>query len=130
VLKERAMDLVELDLGNEIAEFEEKKPWPQGRYSRTLLKRPDLRVLLVSMEKGAELKEHHADGPITVQVLKGAVRFAAGAEARTLKTGQVVMLGASIKHEVEALEDAAILVTIAWPEAQRLEAMPHRGYGK
>ena len=34
------MDLVELDLGNEIAEFEEKKPWPQGRYSRTLLKRP------------------------------------------------------------------------------------------
>jgi quercetin dioxygenase-like cupin family protein len=127
---ENALDFVELDLANELAESEKKKPWPQGRYTQMLVKRPDLRVLPISMEKGAELKEHHVDGPITVQVLRGAVRFAAGVDARTLKTLQMVTLGASIKPAVEALEDATILVTIAWPEAQRLESIPHRGYGK
>jgi quercetin dioxygenase-like cupin family protein len=123
-------DLMEFDLAQEMAEAEKKKPWAMGRFAQTLVKRPDMRVVLISIEKGAELKEHHADGSISVQVLRGAVRFAAGAEARILKAGQAVSLGASIKHEVQALEDAAFLLTISWPEAQRLEAMPHRGYGK
>ena len=29
----------------------------------------------VSMETAARLKEHHADGAISVQVLKGSIRF-------------------------------------------------------
>jgi quercetin dioxygenase-like cupin family protein len=122
-------DVMQFDLAQEMAESEQKKPWPAGRYTQTLLKRPDMRVLLIAMEKGAELKEHHVDGSISVQVLKGRVRFVAG-EGWELETGHVLTLAASIKHQVEALEDAAFLLTIAWPEAQRLEAMPHRGYGK
>lgn len=122
-------NFVEFDLAHEMAEAEKKKPWAMGRFAQTLVKRPDMRVVLISIEKGAELKEHHADGSISVQVLKGAVRFTAGGETRELKTGHVLTLGASIKHEVEATEDTAFLLTIAWPEPQRLEAMPHRGYG-
>lgn len=125
-----ATDVAEFDLAREMAESEQKKPWPQGRYTQTLVKEPDMRLLLISMEKGAELKEHHVDGPISVQVLKGSIGFGAGGEKRTLAAGNVIALRASIKHEVEALEDTAFLITISWPEAKRLEAMPHRGYGK
>lgn len=129
-VEKAAADFVEFDLAREIAESEQKKPWPAGRYTQTLLKRADMRILLISMEKGAELKEHHVDGSISVQVLKGSVRFATEGESRELKTGNVVSLGASIKHHVEALEDAAFLLTISWPETKRLEEMQHRGYGK
>jgi quercetin dioxygenase-like cupin family protein len=50
-------------------------------------------------------------------------------KAYELKTGGVLTLGASIKHEVEALEDAAFLLTISWPDTAKLQAMEHRGYG-
>lgn len=122
--------LVAFDLARELAESEDKKPWPAGRYTQTLLKRDDMRILLIAMQKGAELKEHHVDGSISVQVLKGFVRFAAEGESRELRTGNMLSLGPSIKHHVEAMEDSAFLLTIAWPEARRLEEMPHRGYGK
>ena len=40
-------DLAQFDLLNEIAEAEQHKPWASGIYSRTLLKKPDLRVVLI-----------------------------------------------------------------------------------
>ena len=36
------------------------------------------------------------------------------------------MLAASIQHEVEALEESAFLLTIAWPDPENLRAMKHR----
>jgi quercetin dioxygenase-like cupin family protein len=130
VPEESAPNFVEFDLAHELAEAEQKKPWPAGRYSQSLVKTEAMRIVMISMDKGAELKEHHVDGPISVQVLKGAVKFAAAGKEQILKTGNVIMLRPSIKHEVEALEDSAFLLTISWPEASRLEAMKHRGYGK
>ena len=50
-------------------------------------------------------------------------------EPHDLWPGNILMLGASIKYEVEALEDSAFLLTIAWPDAKKLEGMNHRGYG-
>jgi quercetin dioxygenase-like cupin family protein len=75
------------------------------------------------------LKEHHSDGTISVQVLKGSIRFIAQGETHTLRENSIVTLGASIKHQVEALEDAAFLLTISWPDEQKLQQMKHRGYG-
>jgi quercetin dioxygenase-like cupin family protein len=85
--------------------------------------------VLISMEKGAVLKEHHADGTISVQVLKGSIRFISQGEAHTLRQSSIVTLGASISHQVEAIEDAAFLLTIAWPDKNTLRTMQHRGYG-
>jgi hypothetical protein len=38
-------------------------------------------------------------------------------------------VGASIKHDVEAIEASVFLLTISWPANQQLLAMQHRGYG-
>ena len=121
--------LSEFDLNDEIAESEQKKPWPSGIHARTLLKRPDLRVVLIAMEKGAKMNEHHADGTISVQPVKGQIRVRTMGGAHELQAGQLFTLGASIKHDVESLDDSAFLLTIAWPTDQQLRAIPHRGYG-
>lgn len=122
-------NLAQFDLSQEIADSEWKKPWQAGHYAKTLFKKSDLRVVLVSTEAAARLKEHHADGAISVQVLKGSIRFTTQGESHDLWPGNVLMLGASIKHEVEALEESTLLLTIAWPDAEKLEALKHRGYG-
>ena len=122
-------DLVLFDLAQEMKDCEQKRPWTVGHFARTLFKKSDFRMVLISMEKGSILKEHHADGTISVQVLKGSIRFTAQGEERSLRVNAVLMLGASIKHEVEALENSAFLLTVARPSGEKLQAMRHRGYG-
>lgn len=121
--------LAQFDLNSEMNEAESKKPWQSGHYAKTLYKKHDFRVVLLSMERGAHLKEHHADGTISVHVLKGKLRMNVGGKAHELPAGSLFTLAASIRHDVEALEDSAFLLTISWPNADELAAMKHRGYG-
>jgi quercetin dioxygenase-like cupin family protein len=122
-------DLAQFDLAQEMKESEEKKPWPTGHFAKTLFKKSDFRMVLIMMERGAILKEHHADGTISVQVLRGSIDFRVQGETHSLRGNSVLTLGASIQHEVEAREDSAILLTIAWPSSEKLQGMKHRGYG-
>jgi quercetin dioxygenase-like cupin family protein len=109
-------DLRQFDLASEIVESERQKPWPSGIHARTLFKRPDLRVVLISMESASCMKEHHVDGSTSVQVLKGHVRYSALGQACDLYAGGLIAVGASIVHEVESLEESVFLLTISWPE--------------
>ena len=121
--------IAQFDLKQELAESEQKKPWPSGIHSKTLFKKNDLRCVLIAMESAAIMKEHHADGTISVQVLKGRLRFGAQGNQYELAAGNLLSLGASIKHDLHALEDSAFLLTISWPSNEELLAMKHRGYG-
>ena len=122
-------DLAQFDVLQEIAEAERHRPWASGIHSRTLFKKPDLRVVLISMEAEGRLKEHHADGTISLYVLKGQIRYSTQGEVYELRTGNLFTLGASIPHSVEAVEESAFLLTISWPSGEKLQDMPHRGYG-
>jgi quercetin dioxygenase-like cupin family protein len=122
-------DLAQFDLAQEMKESEQKRPWPMGHFAKTLFKKSDFRMVLIMMDQGSILKEHHADGTISVQVLRGAIDFRVHGETHSLQTNRVLTLGASIKHELEAREESAILLTIAWPSGEKLQAMQHRGYG-
>jgi quercetin dioxygenase-like cupin family protein len=122
-------DLAQFDLTREIADSAQQKPWPSGIHARTLYKKHDFRVVLICMEAAARIKEHHVDGTSSVQLLKGHLRYSAKGQAYDLQIGSLLTLGASIKHEVEALDESVFLLTIAWPSDQELLAMQHRGYG-
>ncbi len=122
-------DLAQFDLLSEIAEAEQQKPWASGIYSRTLFKKPDLRVVLILMEAAAQIKEHHADGTSSLYMLKGRIRYSTQGQIYDLRVGSLFTLGASIKHSVEAMEGSAFLLTLSWPSDQQLHDMPHRGYG-
>ncbi len=122
-------DLARFDLPGEIAASQQAKPWPSGIHARTLYKKQDFRIVLISMEAAARMKEHHVDGTSSVQVLEGHIRYNTKGEAYDLRAGSLITLGASIKHEVEAMERSSFLLTISWPGNQQLLAMQHRGYG-
>ena len=108
-------DFAQFDLMREIADSERQKPWSAGIHARILTKKPDFRVVLISMETAARLKEHHVDGTSSVQVLKGQIRYSTGGQSYDLQAGNFITLGASIAHEVESLDESAFLLTISWP---------------
>jgi quercetin dioxygenase-like cupin family protein len=118
----------QFDLPSEIAWAETRKPWPTGVFSKTLVKEADMRVVLSIMEPGARMKSHHADGSMSVQVLRGAVRLRAENADHELRSGQILTLLPSICHDVRASEPSVVLFTLSWPEGERLRAMAHRGY--
>ncbi len=86
-----------------------------GRTSRTLMKAPDLRVVLVTAKKGTLLNEHRADGSVTILAVAGAIRLKLEETTVELKPGQLLALDRALRHDVEALSDCAFLVTIGWP---------------
>ena len=122
--------MAQFDLQAEIADSESKKPWQSGHSAKTLFKTHDLRIVLIAMEKDSRIKEHHADGTISVQVLKGKLRFNTEGKEYELGVGSLFTLAASIRHDVESVDDSAFLLTISWPSEEELAAMKHRGYDK
>ena len=121
--------MAHFDLNHEIADAATRKPWAAGHYAKTLFKKHDFRVVLITMEPGAHMKEHHADGTTSIHVLKGQVRVTLHGQSHDLHVGNLLTLAASIRHDVEAVGDAAFLLTISWPSSEELAAMKHRGYG-
>lgn len=87
-----------------------------GRNSRTLIKAPDLRVLLVTAKKGTIMNEHRADGSVTILAVAGAVRLKLEDTNLELKPGELLGLDRGLWHDVEALSDCVFLVTIGWPK--------------
>jgi quercetin dioxygenase-like cupin family protein len=122
-------ELGQFDLASEIADAQKQRPWPSNIYAKTLFKKQDLRIVLISMEPGARMKEHHVDGTSSVQVLKGSIRYSTQGQTYDLRSGNLLTLAASIKHEVESIDDSVFLLTISWPDSRHLQAMQHRGYG-
>jgi quercetin dioxygenase-like cupin family protein len=119
----------QFNLPEEIADAERNKPWASGIHSKTLFKKHDFRVVLINMQDAAHIREHHADGTISVHVLKGKIRFNVAGKSHDLGVGSLFTLGASIRHDVVAVGDAAFLLSISWPSDEELAAMKHRGYG-
>jgi quercetin dioxygenase-like cupin family protein len=84
-----------------------------GRDGVTLVKTGGLRVVLEVLRGGAEIAEHRAPGPITLQMLEGEVRFHTGEQTFRVRAGEVMALPAGRPHAVEAVRDSAFLMTIA-----------------
>jgi len=88
----------------------------KGHNALTLVKNPVLRLVMIVMQKGSRLHEHHAPGPITLTVLRGKLRFTLEPEGLNerveLEREQFLVLEEPRQHEVIALEESAILLTI------------------
>jgi quercetin dioxygenase-like cupin family protein len=84
-----------------------------GRSARTLLKDGPLRVTLITIAAGGHIAEHQADGPITVQALRGTIHFTAAGEVYDVRPGELLTVGAGIRHSVAATDEAAFLLTVS-----------------
>jgi quercetin dioxygenase-like cupin family protein len=84
-----------------------------GRNGRTLVKSGALRVTMIVLAAGGNIPEHHAEGPITVQVLTGSMRFTVAGRGYDLAQGDLLSVGAGIRHDVASKDGATFLLTIA-----------------
>ncbi len=80
-------------------------------------------MVLEVLCRGAELAEHRAPGPITVQVLHGEIRFHTGEDTFRVREGELLALPAERPHAVEAMRDSVLLITIA-PGGQKETTTP------
>jgi quercetin dioxygenase-like cupin family protein len=106
------------DLGGQFAKLRADAPIrTHGRDSFTLVRDPGMSVVLTVLNAGTHLSKHTAPGPITVLVLEGRIAFTAHGQRLELGPHCLVTLPTHVPHEVEALEESAILITIANPVA-------------
>jgi quercetin dioxygenase-like cupin family protein len=89
--------------------------WSDVRNSRTLVKHGDFRVILTSMRAGARLHKHHARGTVLIQVLSGRIPARVLDEVLEVPAGHALSLDPHLEHEIEAIDESALLITIAWP---------------
>jgi quercetin dioxygenase-like cupin family protein len=111
----RALDspLMSFATEQEIAKLKASDQWRrESRAALTLVKTPAVTIVLVALHAGAVMKEHHAEGPITLAVLEGAIRFKTAAEEPVLRRGGLLALADAIQHEVEAIEESAFVLTV------------------
>ena len=86
----------------------------EGHTARTLVREADLRAVLVVMKAGARMAEHRANETATVHAIHGHVRLRLAEQTVDLPAGQLLMLDKGLKHDVEAVEDSAFVLTLGW----------------
>jgi quercetin dioxygenase-like cupin family protein len=115
-----AEGVIRHNIGKEIEKLKEAPSWQResGRSAETLVKYNEFRIVLVRMKPGSYMSHHKAEGPISIQAIQGKIRVHLP-EDRTedLKPGDLLTLERCLEHDVEALDESAFLLTIAWPEA-------------
>ncbi len=78
----------------------------------TVLSHPDVRVVILTFTAGHLLKEHSAPFPLLMQALDGELLVRAGERETRLTPGAPLRLDAALPHEVEALSDSRLMLTL------------------
>ncbi len=120
--------LLQFDLAGELDQLHRDESWlqPTGRSSKTLVKHPDLRIVLIAMKANTRMHEHTAAGRISVHTLTGHIRLHLPGRIVDLPAGRLLALDQCVPHDVEATEDSAFLLTLSWPLENKMAAAKAR----
>jgi quercetin dioxygenase-like cupin family protein len=106
--------LVEMNLENFINQLKSEKAWKESdRNAVTIFKSETMRIVLLGFHENAILKEHKANGKISVQVIEGKINFSTEQDNVVLEKGQMIALQDNIVHKVVALKESFFLLTLA-----------------
>lgn len=129
-------------LYTETRRLESEQPWQAEHTANTIVKYPDLRVILVALKAGGKLHEHRTAGRISIQTLSGLIEVHTPSGVIQMPVGHLTTLDHDLVHDVVAVGDSVFLLTIAWPgragetDSMRTEerstnsAGKHQGYAK
>jgi quercetin dioxygenase-like cupin family protein len=107
---------LQIDLERELQQLRQEESWQRetGRSSKTLAKYPDFRIVLILMKSGTRMRQHKAEGRVSIQQLRGQVCVGLPDRKISVSAGQLLVLDCGVLHDVEALEESALLLTISW----------------
>ena len=114
-----AASLLEFDLTREVEQLHSEPEWNSGQNAKTLVKYDNFRVVLTALKARARLPEHQTKGRISIQTIAGHILVRAEGRTFNLPTGTLLALDQNLPHDVEALQNSAFLITIAWPQGDR-----------
>ena len=117
-----AAPYLEFDLPRELEQLRSEAAWSSGQNAKTLVKHEDLRVVLIVLKAHARLPGHRTEGRISIHALSGHIQVKAQGRTFDLRGGGLLSLDQGLSHDVEALEESAFLLTIAWPGRGKHEA--------
>lgn len=112
---DRIMDaaMVTIDLPFFIKDIKQETAWKTSdRNAITVFKTDGLRIVLIALHPGAEMKTHTADGIISVQVIEGKMKFTADNRSVELEKGQMLALHKGMPHSVLALDETIFLLSL------------------
>ena len=122
-----AAPFLEFDLTRELEHLHGESEWNSGQNAKTLVKYDDLRVVLTALKARARLAQHQTKGRVSIQTITGHILVRAEGRTFDLPTGTLLALDQNLPHDVEALEESAFLITIAWPSEGRQGRTPAAG---
>jgi len=71
--------------------------------------------VLTTLQASTRVPEHKTEGRISVHVLSGHIKVRASGRTFSLRPGGLLALDRRVPHDIEALEERAFLLTVAWP---------------
>jgi quercetin dioxygenase-like cupin family protein len=110
-----AKPYLEFDLARELHQLQQEAGWLNGQNAKTLVKYDDLRVVLIGLRTNERMPGHKTTGRITIHMISGHIRLHAMGRTFDLVLGSLLSLDKEVSHDLQALEDSAFLLTIAWP---------------
>lgn len=105
------------DLASIEAELRQQDAYHRsGHTARTLIRVPDLRVVLIAIQGGQEIAEHTSEATTSIHTLSGYLRLHLPDAGRhfELPDGELLVIERGLPHRVEALVDSVLLLTLAW----------------
>ena len=105
-----------IDLGLEAKQLRLEPAYQlHGQSAKTLVKHEHFRVVLIALERGRRCQEHRAEESVSVQTLQGRIRVhLASDQAIELGRGRMLALAPALAHNIEAVEESTLLLTLAW----------------
>jgi quercetin dioxygenase-like cupin family protein len=86
-----------------------------GHRQITLLHQGPVRLVLFAFAAGGRMPEHRAPGWVTIQVLRGMLRVRTPEAQHALTEGQILALAPNVPHDVDASDEADMLLGV-YPE--------------
>ena len=83
-----------------------------GHRQITLFRGGGVSIVLFEFESGGRLRDHAADGYVTVLVLSGHIRMATIEHQYEMPADSLLVLRPGIRHDVEAVTASRLLLTV------------------
>ena len=112
--------LLQILIPNEVQSMWKEEAWQAdaGRSARTLVKYPDLRIVLVSMKAGTRFKQHKTSARFAILMLAGHVRLHLPSATVEVPRGELLALDRDVSHDVEAIRQSTFLLILARPNRE------------
>lgn len=113
--------LLQVLIPNEVQSMWKDETWQNdaGRTARTLVKYPDLRIVLVSMKAGTRFKQHKTSARFAILTLAGHLRLHLPDATVEVPRGELLALDRDVSHDVEATRQSTFLLILARPDREK-----------